>query len=124
MYHCDCTDTKEPRQDDFLNTLDPSDSKYSGTSQDHYEPAEEMELVHNLSMSHWLLVNILMAIPVVGFIILAVWSVSKPKPGKEALVTFARGTIVWRVIRFVIHFFEMLFVLWILNAVFYGCSSL
>lgn len=110
------------RPDNFLNTLGTPNPMYSAPKPE-YVPAEERDLVPNLSMSRWLLVNFILSIPIVGFVFLIIWSIGDPGPGKEALVTFARGTIVWKVIGAIIYILFMFFVLYILSTALYGMTD-
>lgn len=69
--------------------------------------------VPEFSLGQWLLVHLLLAIPIVNLIMLLIWAIGEPKPGKEVLTNYSRAHLIWIVISFVIGL-----LLWILF--FYG----
>lgn len=65
--------------------------------------------VPEFSLGQWLLVHLLLAIPIVNLIMLLIWAIGEPKPGKEVLTNYSRAHLIWMVISFVIGL-----LLWIL----------
>lgn len=65
--------------------------------------------IPDFSLGQWLLVHLLLAIPIVNLIMLLVWAIGEPKPGKEVLTNYSRAHLIWMVISFVVGL-----LLWIL----------
>lgn len=50
--------------------------------------------VPEFSLGQWLLVHLLLAIPIVNLILLLIWAIGEPKPGKEVLTNYSRAHLI------------------------------
>lgn len=90
--------------DDFLRS---EDYEQTGTNSPFSDgesaiPPVATGGIANLSVGNWLLVQLILAIPIVNLIMLLVWAIGEPKPGKELLTNYSRASLIWMVISFII----------------------
>lgn len=97
--------------DDALRSFDYEQTGTNGPFQegDSAIPPVTTGGVPNLSLGNWLLVHLLLSIPIVNVILLLVWSIGEPKPGKEVLTNYSRASLIWLVISFTVGL-----ILWVL----------
>lgn len=90
------------QQDNILESDDYQEDGEYTKPEEMYMPSFTAGLVENISTKYWLLVQVLQAIPVVGLVMTILWAAGITSEGKEALVNYARGRIIWLVIETVL----------------------
>lgn len=99
------SDAKTAEQtDDSLRSSDYTQTETNGpflTGQSAVPPVAT-DPIPNFSIGNWLLVHLLLSIPIVNLVMLLIWAIGEPKPGKEVLTNYSRASLIWMVISFVV----------------------
>lgn len=99
------SDAKTAEQtDDSLRSSDYTPTETNGpflAGQSAVSPVAT-DPIPNFSIGNWLLVHLLLSIPIVNLVMLLIWAIGEPKPGKEVLTNYSRASLIWMVISFVV----------------------
>lgn len=99
------SDAKTAEQtDDSLRSSDYTQTKTNGPflAGQSAVPPVATDPIPNFSIGNWLLVHLLLSIPIVNLVMLLIWAIGEPKPGKEVLTNYSRASLIWMVISFVV----------------------
>lgn len=99
------SDAKTAEQtDDSLRSSDYTQTETNGPflAGQSAVPPVATDPIPNFSIGNWLLVHLLLSIPIVNLVMLLIWTIGEPKPGKEVLTNYSRASLIWMVISFVV----------------------
>lgn len=99
------SDAKTAEQtDDSLRSSDYTQTETNGPflAGQSAVPPVATDPIPNFSIGNWLLVHLLLSIPIVNLVMLLIWAIGEPKPGKEVLTNYSRASLIWMVISFVV----------------------
>mgnify|MGYP001014358262 FL=1 len=99
------SDAKTAEQtDDSLRSSDYTQTETNGPflAGQSAVPPVTTDPIPNFSIGNWLLVHLLLSIPIVNLVMLLIWAIGEPKPGKEVLTNYSRASLIWMVISFVV----------------------
>lgn len=99
------SDAKTAEQtDDSLRSSDYTQTETNGPflAGQSAVPPVATDPIPNFSIGNWLLVQLLLSIPIVNLVMLLIWAIGEPKPGKEVLTNYSRASLIWMVISFVV----------------------
>lgn len=90
--------------DDSLRSSDYTQTETNGPflAGQSAVPPVATDPIPNFSIGNWLLVHLLLSIPIVNLVMLLIWAIGEPKPGKEVLTNYSRASLIWMVISFVV----------------------
>lgn len=99
------SDAKTAEQtDDSLRSSDYTQTETNGPflAGQSAVPPVATDPIPDFSIGNWLLVHLLLSIPIVNLVMLLIWAIGEPKPGKEVLTNYSRASLIWMVISFVV----------------------